>query len=301
MPSCEYRSTFAGNSWEPGLWTDGWEPCVDPQDINNRLDDQDNFLHLEMVMFGRSAKCDQPDLFDNPPLVPGWQETNGDSVLINGRPLNGLPIEPTRGPDAVPSRVVVLHDEDPVGFTLRVTGSLVLDVGHSTGDDTQEIHPIYAIGGASGCRQPIQKSEDGLDRAVVLQNCDVKTGYRRLRARRTQFPAEPALLVMAVDRASEAERKVRKLLLHGRDGGVDLSMPLSGCDGIDIPTVLGPELVDCRPAGSRIRLVPNVDVAGSDLFKSTHGQYSFRVASIALGNPGTDSETWSAEDRLPRR
>jgi hypothetical protein len=33
-------------------------------------------------------------LIDDPPLVPGWQEMDGNSVLVNGRPLNGLPLDP---------------------------------------------------------------------------------------------------------------------------------------------------------------------------------------------------------------
>jgi len=134
-----------GDFDHPGFWTEGWEPGVDPNDIKDKLDDQDNHLHVELVMFGRAAKCSQPDHFDDPPLVPGWQEMDGNSVLVNGRPLNGLPLDPLAGLDAVPTRVVALNSKPLVGFTLRVTGALVLDVGHLTDDDKQEIHPVYAI------------------------------------------------------------------------------------------------------------------------------------------------------------
>jgi hypothetical protein len=134
-----------GDFDQPGFWTDGWEPNIDPDAVRGLLNDQDNQLHLELVMFGRAAKCSQPDQFEDPPLVPGWQEMDGDSVLVNGRPLNGLALDPMTGLDGVPTRVVVLNNKDLVGFSLRVTGTLVLDVGHLTGDDKLEIHPVYAI------------------------------------------------------------------------------------------------------------------------------------------------------------
>lgn len=134
-----------GDFDQPGFWTQGWEPGMDPADIKSYLDDNDNRLHLEMVMFGRGAKCSQPDHFGDPPLVPSWQQMGGDSVLVNGRPLNGLGLDPIAGLGDVPSRVVVLNDKALVGFTLRVTGPLVADVGHLFGDDHPEIHPVYAI------------------------------------------------------------------------------------------------------------------------------------------------------------
>ena len=134
-----------GDFDQPGFWTQGWEPGMDPGDIKSYLDDHNNQLHLEMVMFGGGAKCSQPDQFGDPALVPSWQQMGGDSVLVNGRPLNGLPLDPIAGLDAVPSRVVVLNDKALVGFTLRLTGPLVVDVGHLFGDDHPEIHPVYAI------------------------------------------------------------------------------------------------------------------------------------------------------------
>ena len=117
-----------GDFDQPGFWTDGWVSSVDPQDIKGKLDGQDNHLHAELVMFGRAARCSEPDQFDNPPLVPGWQEMDGNSVLINGRPLNGLALDPIAGLDSVPTRVVALNDRALSGFTLRVTGTLVLDL-----------------------------------------------------------------------------------------------------------------------------------------------------------------------------
>jgi hypothetical protein len=70
----------------------------------------------------------------------------------------GLTLDPIAGLDSVPTRVVVLNDKALVGFTLRVTGTLVLDCGHTELEDpfdpcgeddfdepTQQIHPVYTV------------------------------------------------------------------------------------------------------------------------------------------------------------
>jgi hypothetical protein len=112
-----------------------------------------------MVMFGRGARCDQPDRFDDPPLVPGWNERDGNSVLINGRPVTALRLDPIDGFDSVPSRVVLINGKVmSAGTLVRVSGPLVLDCGHLEWSDpfdscreddfdvaNQEIHPVYAI------------------------------------------------------------------------------------------------------------------------------------------------------------
>jgi hypothetical protein len=91
--------------------------------------------------------------------MPGWQETGGDSVLINGRPLNGaLQMQPIISQDPPPLQVAAIGGKAVrVLDFVRVTGALVLDCGHfrwtdpfdSCGEDddyqNQEIHPIYAI------------------------------------------------------------------------------------------------------------------------------------------------------------
>jgi hypothetical protein len=77
------------NRLDPNFWTQGWEPGVDPQNFLAKVNASSGRLHLEPIMFGRNASCSQQGSFNSPTLLPGWQEMGGDSVLINGRPLNG--------------------------------------------------------------------------------------------------------------------------------------------------------------------------------------------------------------------
>ena len=134
---------------QTNFWTDGWD--TNPGDIMAKLDDSNNELHLEVIMFGRTAECgDDPSTFNNPPLLPGWQEANGNSVLLNGQPISGqVDIGPQVG-----GLNSVLGMTIAIGTSLRVTGVLVLDCGHGItrpcdeSDRTthnQEIHPVYAI------------------------------------------------------------------------------------------------------------------------------------------------------------
>jgi hypothetical protein len=149
------------------FWTDGWEH--DAQIIKDKLDASGNEMHFEVIMFGRTAQCGD-DLkganaiaFELPPLLPGWQEAKGNSVLLNGRPINGKvdigdPI-PGQGGDfnkeyyvtSVGGKVITQWTH------LRVTGVVILDCGHADdqglrpchegdpGFQNQEIHPVYAI------------------------------------------------------------------------------------------------------------------------------------------------------------
>jgi hypothetical protein len=142
---------------DPNFWTEGWEPGVDPQNFLAKVNSSSGRLHLESIMFGRNASCSQPDSYNDPALLPGWQEMGGDSVLINGRPLNGaleLQLDPGHTPPplqvtAIGGKTIRILD------TVRVTGALVLDCGHGLTFDrckasdasyaNQEIHPVYAI------------------------------------------------------------------------------------------------------------------------------------------------------------
>jgi hypothetical protein len=120
-------------------------------------------LHLELIMFARNASCAQPEDYNGPALLPGWQEMGGDSVLINGRPLNGaLEMQPVPGHPAPPLQVAAIGGKAIRSLDhVRVTGPLVLDCGHTKITDpgtltdrcqasnasyaNQEIHPVYAI------------------------------------------------------------------------------------------------------------------------------------------------------------
>ncbi|MBV8531587.1 MAG: hypothetical protein JO104_09740 [Candidatus Eremiobacteraeota bacterium] len=146
---------------DPNFWTQGWQPGVNPQDFQAKVNASSGNLHLELIMFGRDASYSEPENYNNPALLPGWQEMNGDSVLINGRPLNGaLQMGPDPGHPPPPLAVTAIGGH-PIGAndSVRVTGALVLDCGHTSdvgtffdrcqasnaGYANQEIHPVYAI------------------------------------------------------------------------------------------------------------------------------------------------------------
>jgi hypothetical protein len=145
----------------PNFWSEGWEPGVDPQNILAKVNANRGHLHLELVMFARDASCSEPENFNDPALLPGWQETGGDSVLINGRPLNGaLEMQPVPGHSPPPLQVAAIGGKAIHSLgRVRVTGALVLDCGHTDSVGTlldrcqatnasfanQEIHPVYAI------------------------------------------------------------------------------------------------------------------------------------------------------------
>lgn len=136
----------------------------------------DTYLGLESIMYGRLGTCD--DGF-TAALLPGWADLESNSVLINGRPINGA--APAANPDPnqpcifiQPCTVVdpaqplnngiqlgkLLLTAKGQGAFVRITGTLVLDCGHdltspcyddpndlpsARGNLNQEIHPIYSI------------------------------------------------------------------------------------------------------------------------------------------------------------
>jgi hypothetical protein len=91
----------------------------------------------ELIMFGRSAGCDDPALELSPPLFPGWAEPDGSSPLFNGVPIPVQILPPGVGSNQ-PNFITALAWEDAV----RVTGALVFDIGHERG---LEIHPVYSV------------------------------------------------------------------------------------------------------------------------------------------------------------
>ena len=141
---------------EADFWTDGWttvrfrahwylplslDSLTSIEYIKGKFSSFKVF-ECEAAMFGRenvSKHCDdEPSI-----LLPGWFETGGNSVLINGRPLNGnidVLTNPTRLRFTVgrPQEQIVLQ----AGETVRVTGLVAADVAHGS---APEIHPIYAI------------------------------------------------------------------------------------------------------------------------------------------------------------
>jgi hypothetical protein len=144
----------------PNFWAEGTGWLHDPNNIKAKLEDFNQF-HCELIMFGRTGGCDNGGSHYDPVLLPGWQEQEGNSVLFNGRPLNGeVEVNPIR-PDP--------NDHDkwtvdrlaglslPAGSRVRVTGPIVLDCGHANwlglhecydddrSEHNHEIHPVYAL------------------------------------------------------------------------------------------------------------------------------------------------------------
>jgi hypothetical protein len=124
------------------FWTDdGWlhlrQDIVDKMAFQVRQGTFPPHLKGELVMFARTTKPLTPSAIDCPadsqPLLPGWMESGANSVLINGRPLDGQ----------LPSGDVatILGQQLPVGTKLRVTGTLALDCGHAEVFDTRPCHP----------------------------------------------------------------------------------------------------------------------------------------------------------------
>jgi hypothetical protein len=163
---------------EPDFYTTGWgDRALGPQIFTLKLNDADTreelgftvdeaYMGLEAVMYGRPGICDDgrsSPINGGPSMLPGWADLSANSVLINGRPINGL----LRGPNAPcdflqPCPLLVGYNgrnlfDIPAGIRLgdlllaakgdgkvgagenvgvgpgtyiRVTGALVLDCGH---------------------------------------------------------------------------------------------------------------------------------------------------------------------------
>jgi hypothetical protein len=183
---------------QPGFWTSGWlRPA---QHIMTRLNanwlsdrNPENGFHCEIVMFGRQNDKDHSE---DPPivLIPGWAETRGNSVLINGLPINGNAIRTTVasppgsppssptvgfrfvGPDGVPSTVALMP-----GKRVRMTGVIATDPDHdgpfpdSHPLHRAEIHPVYAI----DIVQDFEQRRPGTNVTGVWHANDVGTYYMR--------------------------------------------------------------------------------------------------------------------------
>src|SRR5262249_25551789 len=119
------------------------------------------YMGVETIMFGRNLSQDI--------LLPGWSEMDGNSVLVNGRPINGPTLSQNPAPDCnfvqpcpnlageTPQQLQSNYLDAPAGIAfgnlilsasgngvldsfgiagngigtyLRVTGALILDCGH---------------------------------------------------------------------------------------------------------------------------------------------------------------------------
>ena len=116
---------------QTGFWTDGWTDGGSkfPANFKNKLDSGNNMLHLEAIMFGRVAECGDVQNYDLPPLLPGWQEQIGDSVLLSGQPMNGNVMIGAQDP-LIGGYSATLTPMVKVGDYIRITGVLAMDIGH---------------------------------------------------------------------------------------------------------------------------------------------------------------------------
>lgn len=138
------------------FWTDDWwggAGVTSAEAFHARLRRQNYRLHCESIMYAGTGECEDNVELDTPPLLPGWQQRDGDGVLINGVPINGDVVLSKKDDhscfvDTIHGAPFLFH----VPTLARVTGFLALDCGHvddcddtNPGDDNQEIHPMFSI------------------------------------------------------------------------------------------------------------------------------------------------------------
>ena len=93
------------NKLERAFYTTGWgDRTSGPAVFSLKLNDETSreklgfapneaYMGLEAIMYGRSGVCDDnraSPINGGPSMLPGWADLSSNSVLINGRPINGL-------------------------------------------------------------------------------------------------------------------------------------------------------------------------------------------------------------------
>lgn len=94
-------------------------------------------IHPEMVMFAH--KDDDASIAQ----LPGWAEFNGNSVLLNGNPIDGNILRSENSTDDMSVSWLPIANQPQPGNRVRVTGVVSIDKGHD--DSYLEIHPVYGI------------------------------------------------------------------------------------------------------------------------------------------------------------
>ena len=128
---------------ERDFWTRGWIRKRNHR-ILKLFDEHDQLFHCEAIMYAREGVGRSPTDY-----LPAWLARGGNSVLANGRPINGN-IAPGEGltfhvgPGG--QQAVALRE----GAYARVTGVVARDDGHHTWygsviHGAPEIHPVYSI------------------------------------------------------------------------------------------------------------------------------------------------------------
>jgi hypothetical protein len=129
-----------------------------PSQYIHMLFDEWQFFHCENMMYGRTNSDDDDEC--NAPaniLLPGWNEASGNSVLVNGRPIEGRVGPPNQTGEHSRFTFFELDPNGPTEYLLfdqqvRVTGVVADDAGHKTTFEDggfvyqpPEIHPVYQI------------------------------------------------------------------------------------------------------------------------------------------------------------
>ena len=148
---------------QPGFWTDWvrptyglsrqpdgtFRPLITGDYVREKLLESFSF-HCEIVMFGREQQCD--DCVNSiSGLLPAWAESDGDSVLVNGLPINGraCPAQPGQNLHYtyfdLDSPELSFRQELRQASRVRVTGVIAVDHGHFWQPDKLEIHPVYSL------------------------------------------------------------------------------------------------------------------------------------------------------------
>jgi hypothetical protein len=159
-----YAPRYDDPQYDANFWKTGWLkspfPLIDSSSlIQKHLPSSGNKFHCEVTMFGRTNNEHDCAVTPNV-LLPGWMETEGNSVLLNGRPINGALHQSVLGSDW---QAEVLGKRLKSGLNVRLTGVINLDehalkndqVAFDTSTGTvnelllgrgaPEVHPVYSI------------------------------------------------------------------------------------------------------------------------------------------------------------
>lgn len=184
----DFRVKIDLRRMEPDFFATGWGdrsngPTVFRQKFGRATQDPsfastEAYLGAEAIMYGLTGRCDRGNF--GPAVLPGWADHASNSMLVNGRPVDGAARR--QDPDPAcgfiqPCPVVVFRHPlnngiqlgklmitaEGQGTFMRLTGPLVLDCGHST------VVPPE--------RDPCYDEVDDLDRVGKNQNQEMHAIY----------------------------------------------------------------------------------------------------------------------------
>jgi hypothetical protein len=148
--------TDPGDFWSNGWVTDWPNPFPEPRSTKIWvLYRKFGRFHAEAMMYGRSN--DKAHCNDTPWVhVPGWNESGGNSVLVNGVPVEGR-YTPISAGSSTQQKIVFTGRKGETGTItleagtfIRISGVVAADVGHHSIFGTvkstdPEVHPVYAV------------------------------------------------------------------------------------------------------------------------------------------------------------